>query len=770
MRWCLLSALVFFGCDDDPTPSGGPVSDTAPLDLDASAADAEAPDEGVEVDAEPDQAVADQAVDLGPDAEILPGELGLLAERIAPGRQASAAWIAARPAAAWYEAEAGTLNFALAVRDVPRGSAHWVRQVVDDAGDVGRNPVLFELEGRPAIAYYDAGQGALKFAYARSEAPEPGDWDVHVVDEAGNAGQFVSVKVGPVLRMAWYAAAEGELRYGETARIPSSAADWRVEVVDAEGDVGQFAALDLADVEGRPEPRVAYYDATNTRLKWAARGEGGWVSEVVEEGGDLGRDAAIALGGTLIAYRDEEQRWLKAAWRREGVWETEYVDQVGDVGRGAQIHTHFGAPLITHGSALDGRIKQAFRTRDGWRLAGLDAETEVGGGVYFAPAPCGEADDLGIGRFTGIYLYRDANSMALRFTYDAREREGAWYHHAVGSPGGTSAAARVPGETPALVYSAAGRVYYSQAREHPILESGHWVRHAIGAGRAQSMVAGRVGGQPATLWVDGGLHFAQANGGRPVSGDDWSISELELEGDYAPAGLVDLEGAAFAAFDRAEAQLRYGRLSEGAWLVHVVDARPDTGASASLFVHDERPYIVYEGPADEEGRRRIQLARGLIPKPGSSSDWTVQDVGFALDPEVRLTGASGAVVEGRPALLMDAGGLLFARGRNADPQGEPSWVRHTVDGSGATGTPMLGVFGATPTLLYAGTDEALRLWNATTGIENPGGRPAWTFSRLDERATANHWMAPVSAWSARELNHAAWITDGCLNYAWRAGD
>ncbi|MGH2544495.1 MAG: Ig-like domain-containing protein, partial [Ardenticatenaceae bacterium] len=86
----------------------------------------------------------------------------------------------------------------------------WHSELVDSAGDVGYSSSIAEVGGQPAISYYDAANGDLKYA-----------------------------------------------RYDGAA--------WQVELVDSTGDVGPDSSL--AVVNG--QPAISFYDTTNQDLKYA---------------------------------------------------------------------------------------------------------------------------------------------------------------------------------------------------------------------------------------------------------------------------------------------------------------------------------------------------------------------------------------------------------------------------------------------------------------------------------------------------------------------
>ncbi|MDP3274539.1 MAG: hypothetical protein Q8Q09_05045 [Deltaproteobacteria bacterium] len=78
---------------------------------------------------------------------------------------------------------------------------------------------------------------------------------------------------------------------------------WRAGIETPGPDVGRWNSIAL---DAMSRPRVAYWDTTNDKLKFAAFDGSNWTTHVVDEGGDNGRYASLAmLPGAIpmIAYR-----------------------------------------------------------------------------------------------------------------------------------------------------------------------------------------------------------------------------------------------------------------------------------------------------------------------------------------------------------------------------------------------------------------------------------------------------------------------------------
>jgi len=105
-------------------------------------------------------------------------------------------------------------------------------------------------------------------------------WFKITVDAIGNVGQYTSVAIDPVNNttyVSYYDATNNDLRMAKYVGSGGNCGpnnDWSCETVDSGGDVGKYSSIAIKPDSGGigryvPEIGIAYYDATNRKLKYA---------------------------------------------------------------------------------------------------------------------------------------------------------------------------------------------------------------------------------------------------------------------------------------------------------------------------------------------------------------------------------------------------------------------------------------------------------------------------------------------------------------------
>jgi len=290
-----------------------------------------------------------------------------------------------RPAVAYYNASLGDLEFVRA--DDALGSSWGSPVTVDSTDNVGWYASLAVVDGRPAIAYYDLTNDQLK--YVRANDVDGSSWGGPVIaDSAGNVGFYASMTVvngNPAI--AYYETTNDDVRYVRANDAEGSL--WGSPVsVDTTDDVGRFVSMTVVN----NRPAIAYYDSTNANLKYVHANDAdgaSWANPVLADSdGIAGQHASLAVvaGRPAIAYRKSSPGGLMyvRAGDADGVsWNNPIpVDTSESVGYYASLAVVDGYPAIAYHRSLGADllfVRAADATGNSWG----------------APVSIGSADTVG---------------------------------------------------------------------------------------------------------------------------------------------------------------------------------------------------------------------------------------------------------------------------------------------------------------------------------------------------------------------------------------
>ena len=262
------------------------------------------------------------------------------------GRYASIAFNLFAPVISYYDATNKDLRVAAPASSGANcgPSNTWTCQVVDNTADVGQySSIAFPVSAGlltigPGIAYFDATNGALKFAEFR--AGLVGKWVISTIAPGGGGflnGRFAAVKYDSngTVRIAYQSQDPFQvtsLSYahsvsgGGNCGVGAAAGLWQCDRIDSSGGTGMYISLDVSSTN---EPFISYYDSSNADLKVANPVSSGgncgpgntWTCQVVDNAGDVGQYSSIAFPSGLsffgpgIAYFDATNSALKFAER-----------------------------------------------------------------------------------------------------------------------------------------------------------------------------------------------------------------------------------------------------------------------------------------------------------------------------------------------------------------------------------------------------------------------------------------------------------------------
>lgn len=175
------------------------------------------------------------------------------------------------------------------------------------SSDGGQYASMAMVSGNPAIAFYDVTNAQLMFVRA---ADANGTlWGMPTwVDTTGNVGTHASMAVvngNPAI--AYYDTTNGDLKYLRATNSTGTSWGGAPVTVDSSGNVGEYASLVV--VSGNPA--IAYYDRTNTNLKYARANDSSgaiWGTPITVDSStnDVGHSISMAIvsSNPAIAYGD----------------------------------------------------------------------------------------------------------------------------------------------------------------------------------------------------------------------------------------------------------------------------------------------------------------------------------------------------------------------------------------------------------------------------------------------------------------------------------
>lgn len=206
----------------------------------------------------------------------------------------------------------------------------WLTNVVLQEGTTGANEMTWSSiasEGATVHTVYVRGGTELRHSRSLNTGA---NWSASNQVYNGSVSHTSLAKNGNNLYLAAYLTGSADLVFftstdnGDTWSAPTT--------IEASGDVGQNASLVL-DSDGNP--RIAYWDATNRRLKLAWNNGSGWSTRVVDTGtGNVGQYTSMAIDsddGLHISYFDGNSGDTKYAYLSapDAAPQTEFASQEG---------------------------------------------------------------------------------------------------------------------------------------------------------------------------------------------------------------------------------------------------------------------------------------------------------------------------------------------------------------------------------------------------------------------------------------------------------
>jgi len=269
----------------------------------------------------------------------------------------------------------------------------WHPEVVDASYGVGQYAALaYDKFNNPRISYYDANNGALKFAYQTG----PGLWNIQVVDGPGSSLNCPVPPPGKPLPEddANNENAASNIDWLGTLSLPQVEARNGPFAAAGPNGVGMYSSM---AVDANNRVHVSYYDANLETLKYATWNGIQWSCLTLDTAVDGSKFTSIAVDGSNyphISYFNEKYDQLRYAfYDGKNWWVEEVTPRVSKTGPYTSIAVETdGTPHISFYDFQDGVLMYATRTGDdaeSWEYTVVNDDSDVGRYTSIALTPDG---------------------------------------------------------------------------------------------------------------------------------------------------------------------------------------------------------------------------------------------------------------------------------------------------------------------------------------------------------------------------------------------
>jgi hypothetical protein len=266
----------------------------------------------------------------------------------------SLAEVDGKPAIAYYDQPNGDLRYAYS--STADGNGVWTEVLVDDGGasDVGQMPSLLSVNGFPAISYFDDTDDDLKYAISSTVDGSAGWTSFGIETGIGSVGSSSSLFIVNGNPAISYADGLADLKYAYSSTVDGAmAGDWILLTIEGPGPPLTAQGTSLKVINGFPA--IAHGDNTTPGVRYeysnTADGSAGWSFVVVDNLNGQGDYAKLAEvnGFPSLAYQSQSLGTLHFAYSSmadgSSGWNNLQVDANGSY---IGLNVFHGTPLLAY--------------------------------------------------------------------------------------------------------------------------------------------------------------------------------------------------------------------------------------------------------------------------------------------------------------------------------------------------------------------------------------------------------------------------------------
>lgn len=504
----------------------------------------------------------------------------------------------------------------------------WTTEFVDHPArafdNLNSRALAFDSTGHPHIAY---GGDHLYHAWHNGSI-----WQIETVDTNWGVGRFASIAINTSSSPNGIHIAYFDARYDNLKYAWKNGASWSITSPATHGELGQHCSLALDPISH--QPRISYYDSTNTNLfcviGTCSGGSCTWSGAQVDAVGDVGQFSSITTeaGKVHIAYRDATNLALKYVYW-DGSWhapETAYSCGSCDGGWYASIviNSILERPTVAHYDTEQNAIVLTYRSGAVW-ISDSTSLATTPSSITLLDADGAFKVIVGANNWIKDYVYEvgwgtPVNMMSGQIVYGSAAADGPVFGQVCVAYHGFEPAGS--GGNPL-------RYFCDSSVPVPVDYSGL-------LGLYGNALALDSAGQPQVGYHD--LGYDRPKYARKLASGAWTTGILpgELHAGNGTSLALDAQGHPHMTYSNSAQQLRYAHQEGGVWQIDTVATSvwPDWG--------DGRTSIVLEPSTGQPRIAFTKYTTPLLNYASYTSTWGISTTtgGQGIEPSLALDSGS----------------------------------------------------------------------------------------------------------------------------------